>query len=632
LILILAGVTIGAGIQTRKHQADLAELEEHSTMSSLLLTAEANAGIAAELLQRYVYTGEDTYIAELNDHAEAAQAALIEALARGGPGGLPAVVAAGTELVQGASTAAALRAAGDQAGASAEVERLAPIFREYRLQLEALSAAELDQVAALRAEADQAGKVAFWLLVASGTGGGIVALVVSIWIARSIIKPLASLERTARKASEGDLTARAAADGPREFSHLGSVLNEMMSAIEERTGDLREANRKLRSQNKELTDARMQAATDPLTGLGNHRSFHKTLRDEAAFAASQGAPLGLVIIDLDGFKEVNDSLGHLAGDQLLREVAVALTRVVDRDRIYRYGGDELSVILPGDDQATAVETAERLKGAILGVSAPGHAITASFGVASFPESASTSEELVYRADMAMYWAKAAGKNRVSCWTDVAGRAGDPGRNINDRRQPADVVTSLCMVLAAKDAFWRERAERCAAYAGELASALGLAGPDAAIVRLAALTHDVGVLATPDEILQKPGPLTDAEMALVKRHSVDGANMLTHTTAAGPAALAVRHHHERFDGSGYPDGLSGEAIPLAARIIATVDAYVAMTSDRPYQVAMHPEAAQDELRRGWGAQFDPRVVDAFLLVLTAGDAVAPKPAPVGTPVA
>ena len=120
LILVLAAVTLGAGIQTRRHQADLAELEEHSTMSSLLQTAEAQAGISAELLQRYVYTGEDTYIGELNDHAEAAQAALNEALARGGPQGLPQVVAAGSELVQGASTASALRAAGDEAGASAD--------------------------------------------------------------------------------------------------------------------------------------------------------------------------------------------------------------------------------------------------------------------------------------------------------------------------------------------------------------------------------------------------------------------------------------------------------------------------------------------------------------------------------
>lgn len=614
LILILAGVAVGSAVQTRRHQSDLSELEQHSTMSSLLQTAEAQAAISAELLQRYVYTGDDTYISELNDHATAAQAALNEALEKGGPPDLPQVVTAGAVLVQGAAKAAALRAGGDQAGASAEIERLAPIFREYRLLLEEMSTSELQQVAELRAQADRAGDMAFWLLVASGSGGAVIALAVSFWIGRSVFRPLSSLEHTARKASEGDLTARATENGPREFAHLGLVLNEMMAAIEERTGDLRDANRRLRAQNKELTDARMQAATDPLTGLGNHRAFHKTLSDEATAAAARGASLGLIIIDLDGFKEVNDSLGHLAGDQLLRDVAVALTGVVERHRIFRYGGDELAVILPGSGQQTTIATAEQLKGAILGVSAPGQGITASFGVACIPECASTSQELVYRADMAMYWAKSAGKNRVSTWRDVAGRSSDPSRPAYDRRRPTDVVTSLCMVLTAKDESWRERSERCAVYAGELAMALGLGDQEVAEVRLAALLHDVGVLNTPDDVLQKPGALTEDETNVMRRHPTDGANMLTHTAAAGPAALGVRHHHERFDGSGYPDGLRGEDIPLAARIVAVVDAYVAMTSDRPYQVERSADDAALELRRCRGRQFDPRVVDAFVQVL------------------
>jgi diguanylate cyclase (GGDEF)-like protein len=611
LVGILAVVTIGAAIQVRNHQSDLARVEEHSTMSSLLQTAEAQAAISAELLQRYVYTGDGQYISELNDHAAAAQTALNAALARGGPGELTEIVIAGTQLEQGAARASTLRQAGDEAAASAEVERLAPVFRDYRIRLEALSAGELDQVVELRAQANAAGRLAFWLLVASGTIGVVVGLTVSFWIARSIIRPLASLERTARKVSAGDLSARAPVTGPRELTHLGAVLNEMMSAIEERAEDLRQANRRLRAQNRELTDARIQAATDPLTGLGNHRAFHKSLRDEAEYAIEHGGSLGLVIIDLDGFKEVNDSLGHLAGDQLLREVAAALGRVVNRDKIYRYGGDELAVLLPGESQAATLSIAEQLQGAILGVSsAPGHGVTASFGVACLPDSASTSEEAVYRADMAMYWAKSAGKNRVSAWSDVAGATGDPQYG-SDRRRPSDVVTSLRMALAAKDDSSRDRAERCAMYAGELARALGLSDADAAGVRLAALTHDVGILATPDEILSKPGPLTAKEMAQVKRHPVDGANMLSHTSAAGMAAAAVLYHHERFDGSGYPNGLAGEMIPVAARIVTVADAYVAMTSDRPYRVAMTRDDALAELERGRGTQFDPRIVDAFL---------------------
>jgi diguanylate cyclase (GGDEF)-like protein len=621
LLAVLASVTTGAAIQVRHHQSDLAELEQHSTMASLLQTAEAQAAISAELLQRYVYTGDAQYIDELNDHAAAAQGALNEALARGGPEGLDDVVTAGAQLEQGAAIAATLRREGDAEGALTQTEIMVPVFREYRLKLESIVADELHQVAALREQANQAGRLAFWLLVASGSIGVVFGIAISFWIARSIIKPLASLERTARRASEGDLSARATASGPTEFSHLGGVLNEMMAAIEDRTADLREANRKLRMQNRELTDARLQAATDPLTGLGNHRSFHNTLRTEAVYSNETGVPLGITIIDLDGFKDVNDSLGHLAGDQLLREVALALTRVVDREYLFRYGGDELAVILPGKNDADTVEAAERLQAALLAVVVSGHGVTASFGVACMPDSASTAEELVYRADMAMYWAKSAGKNRVSSWIDVVGNSSGPDRYINERRRPPDVVTSLRMAFAAKDATSRERAGRCAAYAAQLATALGLSDDDVAAIRLAGLIHDVGVLATPDHLLQKPGPLAADEFQVIQRHPVDGTTMLAHSNATPVTISAVRHHHERFDGTGYPDGLAGELIPVAARVIAVVDAYVAMTSDRPHRVAMSHEAAVAELQRCRESQFDPRIVDAFLHILSES-----RPAP------
>lgn len=611
LIGILAAVTIGAAVQVRKHQADLAELEQHSTMASLLQTAEAQAAISAELEQRYIYTGDSSYVSELNDHANAAQVALNSALARGGPDGLSEIVVSGAQLAQGAAQALVLRQKGDTDGAFAVLEQAAPVFRDYRLKLETMSSSELAQVDDLRTRADRAGELAFLLIAASGTLGVILGVLVSFWIARSIIRPLASLEKTARSASEGDLSARAPTGGPREFSHLGGVLNEMMSAIEDRTSELRDANRKLRAQNRELTDAKMQAATDPLTGLGNHRSFHNTLREEARQAAERGAGLGLIIIDLDGFKEVNDSLGHLAGDQLLREVAMALCRVVQREKVYRYGGDELAVLLPTVDQPQTVAIAEQLRGAILGVSGgPGHGITASFGVAWFPDFASTPEELVYRADMAMYWAKSAGKNRVSAWRDMAGAGGGAPYGA-DRRRPTDVITSLRMALVAKDSSSRRRAEKCAVLAGELATAFGLPDGDVAVIRLAALAHEVGSLATPDEILNKPGPLTEAEMSVVRRHPVDGANMLSQTAASGAAAEAVLHHHERFDGTGYPGGLAGDEIPVAARIIAVADSYVAMTSDRPYREAMAPQDALEQIRRGAGTQFDPAIVDAFV---------------------
>ena len=357
-------------------------------------------------------------MAEINAAANSAQANLVEAVALGAPGS-DQLAAVGAQLLQGAAQALALREAGDTAGASAEVEALVPIFHDYQLKLESMTSAELTQVTQLRASADRAGNLAFLLLVASGALGVVTGLAVSFWVARSIVRPLAQLEVTARRASEGDLSARAPDGGPRELSHLGSVLNEMMSAIEKRTEDLRQAN-------YHLTDARTQAATDPLTGLGNHRSFHKRLQDEAANAAAGGVRLGLVMMDLDGFKEVNDSLGHLAGDQLLREVASAMIGVVGDENAYRYGGDEFAVLLPDGDQLTTMSTAESLKRAFLAIDHPtAGRVTASFGVASMPESASTPEELVYRADMAMYLAKSSGKNRVAGWGENASDSAYP---------------------------------------------------------------------------------------------------------------------------------------------------------------------------------------------------------------
>jgi diguanylate cyclase (GGDEF) domain/uncharacterized domain HDIG len=441
--------------------------------------------------------------------------------------------------------------------------------------------------------------------------------VASFWIGRAIMKPLAALEATAHRASEGDLTARAPTTGPREFVHLGTVLNEMMGSIEERTADLSDANRELNQKNTDLIDARNQAATDPLTGLGNHRSFQNRLREEVTKAQEGGSSVGLIIIDIDGFKDVNDSLGHLAGDQVLRDLARQLTEVTRDDNTFRYGGDEIAVLLPGAVCADPIAVANRLRKAVMSLAAPdGQPLTASLGVACFPETASTPDELVYRADMAMYWAKSSGKNRVSAWdtamTDDLNSA--PFRYIGGRKEPADVVAAFSTALAAKDPATGEHTERCSWYTAALAAELGLSDEDIATARLAALLHDIGKLVVPDDILLKPGPLTGDETEHIRRHPVDGANMLTQVPTLTRAVPGILRHHEHFDGSGYPDGLSGEGIPIIARILLVSDAFDTMTTDRPYSVAISADAAISELERCSGTQFDPKVVAAFVRLI------------------
>ena len=618
LVLILGGVTLGASLQVRAHQADLAELESHSTMASLLQKAEAQAGISALLLQRYVAAGNDAYVAEINDHATAAQEALTAAVAQGTLPEVAQVSTLGAPLVESAARAATLRQKGDIEGAEAALEEMVPIFRDYRLKLEELAAQELERVAELRATADHAGDVALWLLVLSGVIGTVLGLASSIFIARSIIAPLTSLEETAARVSEGDLSARAPARGPRELAHLGSAMNHMVAAVEERAAELRLANRKLREQNRQLLDARTQAATDPLTSLGNHRSFHKRIREDVSAAGANGTSIGLVIFDVDGFKAVNDSLGHLAGDELLRDLSAALTKVVKREDTYRYGGDEFAVLLAGADRAKAIEIADSIRRAVEQISAgKGTTLTVSLGVAAFPEAASSAEQLIYKADMAMYWAKSTGKNRVSDWDGLQGQKVEvTGTSYSERggRTP-NTIASLMTALSAKDPATSEHSERCSWYTAELARELGLSDEDVGTLRLAALLHDLGKLVTPDEILRKPGPLDKDETASMRQHPIHGMSMLTQIDDAAQAIPAILHHHEHFDGSGYPDGLAGDEIPIASRILLVTDAFDAMTTDRPYRKAMPEEAAIQELRRCSGSQFDPRIVEAFLRVIS-----------------
>jgi diguanylate cyclase (GGDEF)-like protein len=615
--LLLIGVVAGAAYQARAHQADLATLETHTRTASELQSAEANAAISGLLLQRYVISGDEIYVAEIQEHADAAQASMNAALANGNVVGLDAVYAYGTILVQDAARVTQLRLSGNIAEAEALVEQIVPLFREYRIQLEALASDELAEVASLSERANSTGRLTVLLLVASGAIGVLVVVVGGYLLARSILKPLAALEGTARRASDGDLSARAPTSGPGELAHLGVVLNDMMDAVEQKTEKLRHANEELRHRHRQLTDARSQAATDPLTDLGNHRAFHKQLQWHVETTHQSGASLGLILLDLDSFKEVNDSQGHQAGDELLRNVAKVLAEVAEKENCYRYGGDELAILVPGADRAMATEFAARVRVAIENMPVDaGPGITASVGVAIFPESGTTAKEIVYRADMAMYNAKATGKNRVNVWGSsldehldgIAPRSDDTGR------RHADVVASLTSALRAKDPQTKDHAERCSWYTGELAAELGLADTEISVLRVASLLHDIGKIVVPDEILLKPGPLNATEMKRMRRHPSDGANTLSNVPTAVDAVPVILHHHERFDGAGYPDGLSGNDIPIGARILLVADAFDAMTEDRPYRKAMPVADAIAELKRFSGTQFDPTIVAAFLAVL------------------
>jgi diguanylate cyclase (GGDEF)-like protein len=428
LVLILVAVVAGSAWLVREYQSDTALMERKADTALLLQGAESYVGTAGLELQRFAVDGDPAWIPGIIESADAASRNLdivrareaaandTEDLAR-----LREINAVGDGLRPALEQVVALRAAGDPVAARAVLDTMVGPFRAFRADLRAAAEAELAEVAEVQADVERSGDLAFWLLVTSGVVGVTLAAAVSFLIARSIVRPLSTLEATANTASTGDMSVRAPASGPRELAKVGEALNHMMDTVEQHTEEIRLSNEELRERNRQLLEARAQAASDGLTGLLNHRKFHQKIREVVAEAENRGNPVGVIMIDVDNFKQVNDTLGHLKGDALLRDLASTIAEVAGQDNGYRYGGDEFSVLLDGSDHTKTRATAERLLKVVTEQHTDGDTITVSLGVASFPEVAATAEELIYRADMALNWAKSSGKNQVGDWHSLIGR-------------------------------------------------------------------------------------------------------------------------------------------------------------------------------------------------------------------
>jgi diguanylate cyclase (GGDEF)-like protein len=361
------------------------------------------------------------------------------------------------------------------------------------------------------------------------------------------------------------------------------------------------------------------ALTDPLTGLGNHRHFHERLQRELVAAEDAGQQLSLCLVDVDDFKRVNDRYGHPTGDRVLSQMAVRLRQ---GGEAFRLGGDEFAVLLPGLDEAAALETAtsiiERLREMDIEHS---EQITVSAGVATFPVQGVGRDELIRLADNALYWAKEHGKNRERIYRPEVVELAELKRLSGgaDRAARFRAAASLARAVDARDVYDGSHSERVAELAARVAQRMGLDQEEVEMTRLAASLHDLGKLAVPEEILRKPGPLTDGERLVLERHPQIGYRMLE-SLGVDPLAEWVLHHHERWDGTGYPDGLHGADIPIGARIIFVADAFDAMTNDRVYQTKLSIGAALAELDECAGTQFDPAAVAAVadeLAPLAAG---------------
>ena len=401
-----------------------------------------------------------------------------------------------------------------------------------------------------------------------------------------------------------------------------------------------------------------QSITDGLTGIKTRRFFWEALSSEWKRASRSGRPFSVVLIDLDKFKEVNDSLGHLEGDMVLARVGRLLEQKCRQSNVVaRYGGDEFIILMPetGIEQAQAL--ADRLR--IWVATDPmleEHHITGSFGVASFPVHGFSLEDLIRVADAGMYVAKHAGGNQVSTADafggnsaserqlvsgyiegflqrehngpehlaelvstlhKLCGRDADPnqrGTKNSDQKGIKEALEALSRAAELREHNAAGHGEQCGNYGGIIARGLNLSPQDVEEVIFTGRVHDLGKLFVPDRILNKAGALTEGEFGVIKTHPQVGAEVLRAIPEIERVAQAVESHHEAFDGSGYPFGLKGEDIPLFARIIAVADAYANMTSDRAFAPPKNNEQALVELGKLSGTHFDGMIVRLFVRLL------------------
>jgi two-component system, cell cycle response regulator len=339
-----------------------------------------------------------------------------------------------------------------------------------------------------------------------------------------------------------------------------------------------------------LRASRDEALTDALTALGNRRALARML-DELIPEASNERPLVLALFDLDGFKHYNDTFGHPAGDALLVRLGGNLSSCLQgRGEAFRMGGDEFCVLFePGaDDGAPLVESAA----AALSEHGEGFSITCSYGAITLPVEAAEAAEALRIADQRMYAQKHAGRMSAG-------------------RQSKDV---LLRALTERNPDLGGHLNGVAELAERTARRFGLPVEDIERIRHAGELHDVGKVAIPDGILGKPGPLDEEEWSFVRRHTLIGERIVSSAPSLSSVAKLVRSSHERWDGTGYPDRMTADAIPLGARIVAVADAYDAMTAGRPYAAPRTPQEALEELRRCAGTQFDPAVVEVVRAVI------------------
>lgn len=486
-------------------------------------------------------------------------------------------------------------------------------------------------------------------------------LAVVAWLVSStLVRRLQRFHTVVQAVERGLFAARVEVQGHDEIAQVSHAVNTTLDAI---VGLLEETKRQRdelakgeelkclhealqlehEALNKANTRLETLATTDMLTNLPNHRALQSLLEQECERTRRFGHPLSLLFFDGDRFKQVNDTYGHAVGDVVLRELGER-TRSILRagDTVGRFGGEEFLVILPETNQQEAQIIAERLRSTVAASPLATHeveggiAVTVSIGLASYPIDGTTASEVQEQADQAMYWAKRLGRNQVRTATearranqDAALKAATAhqlerkeavtldGRTSEQqgRVEQLRLIYSLMGALNWREPGMSEHAHEVSDLVVSMARMLQFDEERALRVATAAFLHDIGKIALPDRLLQQPKEhFSVQEWQLLHRHAELGADIVEDIPWLCDLAPAIRHHHERWDGTGTPDKLAGPDIPFEARMIAMAEAYHAMISEQPYHAACSPEDALAELERRAGTQFDPSLLPVFRAVL------------------
>lgn len=414
---------------------------------------------------------------------------------------------------------------------------------------------------------------------------------------------------------DGESAAAAAAVAQRDIALAAAGGSTILVLV--LFGIFRGAERRLDEQMAQLLES---GRRDPLTG---HLTHGAVVADLTACLDAGAQPVSVALLDVDNFRQLNDTYGHDLGDTVIRSVA----SVLDESRpaglaVGRSGPDEFVIVgAQTDAQSLAAwleEARHRLASAGVDTDTGNELpLTVSAGIAVAPLHGRTATELLSAAAMTLGEAQSGGGDQVLIsrlsYTEL----------IEKHRASFSILDGLVNAIDARDRYTRRHSEDVARYALFLARQLDFDAATTSALHQAALLHDVGKIAVPDAVLRKPGPLTSDEMEVIKQHVILGAVLVRDLAGAELVVDGVRHHHERWDGAGYPDGLAADEIPLIARVLSVADTFSAMTTTRPYRRALSPATGLQRLAEAAGSQLDPRLVDVFILAMES-QAEAPVP--------